>query len=277
MGTSARVIVYSPTADDAERASRAAYAEIAAVDAAMSDWSETSELSRLNREGDLVVSPPLFEVIDAAVLFARMTDGAFDPTVGPVTALWRRGVVPSPAELEEARSLVGWCRVTLDPATRRVRLEPGMRLDLGGIAKGFAAERALRAVGDLPAMVELGGDLALGTPPPGAEGWRVALVDGRTLVVSRCFVSTSGDFERHVDADGVRYSHIVDPSTGLGLVSAPVVLVVAADGLTSDALSTATSVRGLGVLDGMPGVEGIAIHSDGRVEETSGIQPLLQR
>ncbi|MEK7867111.1 MAG: FAD:protein FMN transferase [Planctomycetota bacterium] len=277
MGTSARVIVYSATPDDAERASRAAYAEVAAVDAAMSDWSETSELSRLNREGVLVVSPPLFEVIDAAVRFARLTDGAFDPTVGPVTALWRRGEAPSPTDLEEARRLVDWRRVSGDPATRRVVLRPGTRIDLGGIAKGYAAERALRAIGDMPAMVELGGDLALGAPPPGGDGWRIALVDGRALTVSRCHVSTSGDMERHLDADGVRYSHIVDPATGIGLVGSPVVLVLACEGMTADVLSTAASVGGLGEVGGWEGAEGIAIHPDGRVEETPGFRRLLVR
>lgn len=277
MGTSARVIVYSRTTDEAERASRAAYAEITAVDAAMSDWSDTSELSRLNRSGELAVSPPLFEVIDAALRFAQRTDGAFDPTVGSVTALWRRGEVPSTAEIEEARRLVDWRRVSLDPATRRAALQPGTRLDLGGIAKGHAAERALRAIGDLPAMVELGGDLALGAPPPGAPGWRIALVDGRTLVLADCFASTSGDSERHVDTHDTRYSHIVDPRTGLGLVASPVVLVLARDGMTADALSTAASVAGLDVFRWCQGVEGIAIHAGGRVEQTPGVERLMGR
>lgn len=256
MGTSIRVVLYAPDEAAAESAGRAALAAVAAVDDAMSDWRSDSELSRLNAAAGgapVPVSAELFEVLEAAARIAAASGGAFDPTVGPVVRLWRRAReearLPDEAALREARALVGFGGLELDRARGTARLaRAGMALDLGGIAKGHASDRALavlRAHGTPRALVGCAGDLALGEPPPGEAGWRVRVgEEGPVLVVARCGISTSGDDERHFEIGGRRYSHIVDPRTGLGLTGGATVTVTAPDARTADALATAVSVLG---------------------------------
>ncbi|MBI4613332.1 MAG: FAD:protein FMN transferase [Planctomycetes bacterium] len=271
MGTTVRVVLYAGSSEDAERASRAAFAAIAEVNQSMSDYLEESELSRLNREGEAEVSEALHEVLLAARRFSDLSGGAFDATVGPLVRLWRRGAVPAAEEIAAARRLVGYERIhmEMDPS-RRVWLEPGTRIDLGAIAKGYACDRALAATGLASALVDAGGDLALGDPPPGEPGWRIAIPDGRTLVLSRCGVATSGDLERSVESGGRRYSHIVDPRTGLGIEGVQAVTVVAPDGMTADALATAISVAGIGLAAKLPGIEAAIWRHGGSREETPG-------
>jgi FAD:protein FMN transferase len=172
-------------------------------------------------------------------------------TVGPLVQLWRQarrtGQLPDPAAIGQAKALVGWRKVRLDRRSRTVRLDTqGMRLDLGGIAKGYAGDEALRAMrvhGVRSALIELGGDIVLGAAPPGARGWRIEAPNaGGDLWLKDCAVSSSGDTEQFVVIDGVRYSHVVDPRTGRGLTTRRQATVVAKDGLTSDPLSTALTV-----------------------------------
>jgi thiamine biosynthesis lipoprotein len=264
MGTAARIVLYAPDDEEADRGARAAFEEIARIEACISDYDPESELSRL-REGEQVVSEKLFEVLAAARHFSEITGGAFDVTVGPVVALWRRGVPPDQAEREAALESVGWRNLVLDPSRRTVRLaKPGMRLDPGGIGKGYAADEALSLLarqGVRRALVDLGGDLALGDPPPGRSGWRVE-IEGeegrREILLSNCGVAASGDTERFVEAGGRRYSHILDPRTGIGVEHGRRVSVVAPDCTTADALATALSVlspeEGALLVASLPGV-----------------------
>jgi thiamine biosynthesis lipoprotein len=160
--------------------------------------------------------------------------------------------MPPPDSLADARRRVGWPYVELDSAAQTVALvRPGMRLDLGGIAKGYAADAArvvLAGRGVPQALVEIGGDLVVGAAPPEADGWVVAVPyaegDAREQVVVHAAVSSSGDTEQYVEIAGRRYSHIVDPRTGLGLTDRLAVTVIAPDGFTSDGLSTLLSVLG---------------------------------
>jgi thiamine biosynthesis lipoprotein len=188
---------------------------------------------------------------------SRASGGAFDVTVGPVVGLWRRarrtGRLPRTAELAAAQRLTGWRKVLLDPRRRSVKLlAAGMRLDLGGIAKGYAADEALAAVaraGVRRAMVEAGGDLVVGGAPPGRRGWRIGLdhpAPGmpRELWLAGCALSTSGSSEQYVAIDGRRYSHIVDPRTGLALTTSGEATVRAPRGRIADALATAAVVLG---------------------------------
>jgi len=135
-----------------------------------------------------------------------------------------------------------------------------MGLDLGGIAKGYAADAALaelRARGLHRALVDGGGDLALGAPPPGSDGWRIALPQGERLVLADAGVATSGDRHRYLEVDGVRYAHVVDPRSGVGVRQAPTVTVIAPDGTTADVLASALTVMdaaaGKALLASVPG------------------------
>ena len=195
MGVPVRIRLYSDDEDAARTAARAAYARIAALDQMMSDYRPDSELRRLEHTGAewTVVSTELFDVLRRAVEIAHASDGAFDPTVGPLVALWRQARssrrLPDRAALDAARAHVGWQHVDLDSTRLAVRLrQPGMRLDLGGIAKGFIlqeAARTLRAHDMTRALVEGGGDIVVGDAPPGRDGWQIEAEGSDARAMSR--------------------------------------------------------------------------------------------
>ena len=259
MGVRVRIVVYTDPAT-AARATRAAFARIAELDAALSDYRAGSEVNRLaDRAGESVpVSADLYAVLDLALRVGRASGGAFDPTVGPLSALWRAaresGAAPNPDGLARARALVGAEKVSLDSLARTVRLAPGTRLDLGAVGKGYVLDQALarlQRAGVSRALIEAGGDIVVGDAPPGLPGWRID-VPGATGEVARlaagltnAAVATSGDSEQFVVIDGIRYSHVVDPRTGLGLTNGLDATVIASDAALADALATAATVLGM--------------------------------
>lgn len=282
MGTPFRIILFAANRTAAEKAARAAFQRIAVLDRIMSDYSSTSELMRLCQKAGgppVRVSADLFRVLRRAQEVSRLSDGAFDVTVGPVVRLWRRArrsrKLPDAAALARARALVGYRNVVLDPEARTVQLlKPGMQLDLGGIAKGFAADEALTTLKHLGigrALVAAGGDIAVGGAPPHTEGWTVGIAPledpsgrpKRYLLLHDAAVSTSGDAEQYVEIDGKRYSHIVDPRTGLGLIGRMSVTVVGPNGLTVDPLTKIVCVlgteKGFAILDPIDGVSSLAV------------------
>ena len=261
MGTTFRIVLYAVGQADADRAFTRAFQRIAALDEALSDYRDSSELSRITREAvgrAVPISDDLLAVLSAAETLGRQSNGAFDITIGSLSRLWRRArrqlELPSSDDLRSALAVTGYQLITLDRAHKTVRfMRAGIRLDAGGIAKGYAADRALEEIartGPRRALVAAGGDLAIGEPPPGRPGWEVALAgldpDGAApaspVVVARCGISTSGDAEQWVEIDGVRYSHIIDPRTGMPLRNSRNVSVVAATAMEADALATAKSV-----------------------------------
>lgn len=260
MGVECRIVLYAHDEVVARRACAAAFDRIAQLDAVMSDYRPDSELMRVcakAHEAPMKVSDDLFVVLKTAQEIAEASGGAFDITVGPFVALWRQARktkrLPTEAELAAAREKVGWRKVRLDPQKRTVQLlVADMRLDLGGIAKGYAGDCALAVLhsfGVTRAMVEFGGDIVLGDPPPNRKGWRILLPDEtgkpkKVLELANCAVSTSGTTEQFVEIGGRLYSHIVDPRTGLGLTKWRLVTVVAPKGILSDALATALCVLG---------------------------------
>ena len=232
---------------------------IAALEDVTSDYRPTSELMRLCAragEGPVEVSQDLFTVLAHAHRLAERSGGAFDATVGPYTRLWREsrgsGLLPSRKARFAAQRLVGWERMDLDAEKRTAELtKPGMSLDLGGIAKGYALDQALALLRErgLPrALLQAGGDIVVGDPPPEREGWRIKLwgaEPGREwLTVANCGVSTSGDTEQFVEIGGRLYSHIIDPRHGLRYGEPILATVVAPDTMTSDSLATACVVLG---------------------------------
>jgi len=257
MGTTVRVVFYATSPELAERGRKAAFDVMRQVDGLMSDYKPDSELSRLSAaagKGPQPVSQALYDVLESSRWTAQASDGAFDITIGPLVRLWRRSrkelKLPTPEEIRAAKALVDINQLVLDPVRRTAELrKPGMLLDLGGIAKGYACDKALAALRDLGilrALVDTGGGMALGDPPPDKAGWRIGMLgdSSKILQLSNCGVSTSGDVEQFVEIDGVRYSHIIDPATGLGLTNRAMATVIAKDGLTSDALDTPICILG---------------------------------
>ena len=260
MGTLFRIVIYPPDLAAAKTAARAAFERIAELNRIMSDYDPNSELMRLCAQAPgtpVPVSAELFDILERSQEVAEKTHGAFDVTLGPVIRLWRETrrthALPSAAARIAAQKATGFKHLRLDPRGRTVTLlYPHMSLDLGGIAKGYAAEAALTVLkhyGIPCAMVAASGDLAVGDPPPGKPGWQIELNPfgsnpgaPLTLIIAHAGISTSGDTEQFVTIGGVRYSHIIDPSTGLGLTRPTAVTVVTAHATLADALATACSV-----------------------------------
>jgi thiamine biosynthesis lipoprotein len=245
MGTQFRVTVYASDIAAAQRAIKQAFLRAETLDAKLSDYKPESELNQLCRSQRKVVSDDLYAVLAYAQRVARESGGAFDVTLGPLIRLWReartRRTLPDPIAVAEARQRSGYRKLKLLPSNEVRLVRPDMQLDLGGIAKGFAADemlRVLREAGFPRALVAASGDLAIGD-----GSWRIEIgASGEVRELSRCGVSTSGDESQYVEIDGVRYSHIVDPKTGVGAVRRPLVTVIAQSGMEADALATALSV-----------------------------------
>ena len=273
MGLPFRIVLYAVDEPTAQAAADAAFKRIAQLNDILSDYDPDSELSRLSRtsgQGRAVpVSIDLWRVLERAQRVAEQSGGAFDVTVGPCVNLWRKArrehKMPDPARLALARQSVGYKQVRLDAQRQAVQLlVPDMRLDLGGIAKGYAVDEALKVlhqVGIRRALVAGGGDLAVGDPPPGRSGWRIELAPldttnappARFVQLVHGALATSGDLFQRLEIDGTRYSHIVDPRTGIGLTDHSLVSVIAPDCMTADSLTKVVSV--LGPKDGLAMIE----------------------
>jgi thiamine biosynthesis lipoprotein len=291
MGTTFKIILYASDQEAADKASRAAFARVADLDGIMSDYKPASELMRLCAKagGDPVkVSDDLWTVLERAREVSKRSDGAFDVTVGPLVRLWRRArrtrELPDTDDLAKAKALVGYEKMTLDAKNHTVQLaKEGMKLDLGGIAKGYAADQALLVLkknGLTRALVAAGGDIAVGDAPADADAWTVGIapvVDPESkpkkyLLLINAAVSTSGDAEQYVEIGGKRYSHIVDPKTGLGLVGRMTVTVVAPNGLWSDPLTKVVAVlgpeKGFPLIEQTKGVSGYVVRKTDKGEVT---------
>lgn len=296
MGSDFTVVLYAPDETAANRGFTAAFDRIRRLDETLSDYQETSELSRLSAAAPtskpVRVGDDLWRTLERARHFHDLTDGAFDITVGPYTRLWRRSrrqrELPDDQRLQEAREAVGQRRLILHAETQSVELlRPRMRLDPGGIGQGLAADQALdalRALGLRRAIVNASGDIRAGDPPPDAKGWKVGVgpldpqaPPSRFFELAGRAVSTSGDAFQFVEIGGVRYSHIVDPRTGLGLTRRSSVTVVAPDATAADALATALCVlgprQGLELAERLPDVEALFVYLENdvvRTAETTG-------
>jgi thiamine biosynthesis lipoprotein len=275
MGTLFTITFYAPEPSAAEAAANAAFRRIDALEDIMSDYQADSELMRLCDQPfgkPVAVSEDLFDVLQQAQKTSKLSDGAFDVTVGPYVRLWRfarkRKVLPTGAEIATARAAVGWQKLRLERRTRTVTLlVPNMRLDLGGIGKGYAADQAMLILKGrrIPrALVAASGDIAIGDPPPGQPGWKVGIATlgtrtnqpSRTLLLHNAGISTSGNSEQFIEIGGVRYSHILDPATGLGLTNCIQATIIGPNATLTDSLDTTVSIlgvkRGLALADSLP-------------------------
>jgi thiamine biosynthesis lipoprotein len=208
------------------------------------------------------ISRELAFVLGRALELSKRSDGAFDVTVGPIVDLWRKARrskhAPAKADVEGALARIGFKNLRVDAEQQTAELlQEGMDLDLGGIAIGYAADEALRIFqehGLRRVLIDASGDILVGDPPPGRDAWRIEIEPlkqrgddkgpPRTLLLRNCAVTTSGDAYKFVEIDGVRYSHIVDPKTGLGLTTRSSATVIAPDCITADSLATAVTVLG---------------------------------
>jgi len=283
MGTFARVIAVAADSNVAKGSIEAAFTEITNVDKLMSDYKEDSEISRVNRDAfkrAVKVSKSTFEVLQKSIEYSKLSNGAFDVTVGPLVDLWHTAettkMLPTEGEMQKALSKVGYGKVLLDANEMTVRLAAeGMRLDLGAIAKGYAADKAAEAMkkyGALGGMVAIAGDIhCFGAPPEGKEKWRIGLQDsrktgeaddvvtGKVLLVLEMVdaaVSTSGNYQRFAVIEGRRYSHIIDPKSGRTSEELSSVTVISQNALEADALATAVTVmgaeKGLALIEKIP-------------------------
>jgi thiamine biosynthesis lipoprotein len=285
MGTLVRITVYTPDEPSAKDAFRAGFDRIRDLDRILSDYRHDSELNSITKLAigrPVTASEDLFAVIAASQDLAEATGGAFDITQGPVIRLWREarknGRVPDSDALREATNRSGFRKLHLDLEHRTVMFDAaGMALDVGAIGKGYAASEAIEVLcglGVRSALVAVSGDLAFSDAPPGQRGWRIAVHSADPSVVgvpgvlelTNAAVSTSGSSEQHIDIDGRRYSHIIDPSSGMGLLNDLTVTVVARHGLDADGLDTAVSVlgaeRGLALIESRPNVAALVIQRD---------------
>ncbi|MFB0525823.1 MAG: FAD:protein FMN transferase [Phycisphaerae bacterium] len=309
MGTFARVVAIAADQSTANRCIETALAEIQEVDELMSDYKSDSEISEVNRDAfrrAVKISESTYEVLQRSVEFSKLTDGAFDITIGPLVDLLRgaekKDVTPSEDEIARAKSKVGFEKLILDQKNRTARFAiDGMRLDLGGIAKGYAVDKAIQAMqkaGAVGAMVDIGGDIrCFGKPAGGKSHWLIGLQDpkaaqdskfpapgqsGRdyllTLKLVNGAVATSGDYQQFVLIEGKRYSHIINRRTGKSAQGLSSVTIVADNATDADALATAVSVmgaeKGLVLIEKLPETEAILITSQPKYEliKTSGAE-----
>ena len=272
MGMAFRIVVYAEAKPLAKRASDAAFDRVAVLNKIMSDYDPSSELSKLS---DLAgsgkaarISDDLYRVLDAGQALATNSAGAFDMTAGAAPQLWRRARrlkrMPPEYVIDNARKASGYRALKLDEDAKTAELtKPGVRLDLGGIAKGYALDESLTELhkhGLRQALVSAGGDIAAGDAPPGQPGWKIALLGlkenaaAEFIWVSNGAVATSGDLFQVLELDGKRHSHIVDPRTARAITDQRLVHVLAPAAIQADSLATAISV--LGHKDGMRLVSG---------------------
>jgi thiamine biosynthesis lipoprotein len=291
MGTSVRAELWGRRPDEAAAALAAVMAEMHRIDRAMSPHRPDSELSRINREAaarDLPLSEEMFDLLSRAIGFSRLSGGAFDITYAAAGHLYdyREKRRPTDEALGRACAAVGWQNLRLDARAGTVRFAvEGMRIDLGGFAKGLAVDRCagiLRGLGIQHAIVSAGGDSRVIGDRRGRP-WTVAIRDPRrpgeiaaVLPLEDVAISTSGDYERYFDAaDGVRCHHILDPRTGKSPAALRSVTILAPDGLTSEALSKSLFVmgieRGMALVESQEGVDAVAIDAAGTLHASSGL------
>ena len=292
MGTLFQLALYADDQLTANRAAKAAFDRILALDAALSDYKADSELNQLCKTSGTAQPTPVSDDLWRVLVFSKSlcmeTGGAFDVTIGPLVKLWRSarktGELPSATALRLASERVDCSSLmVLDESGHRVTLTASaMQLDLGGVAKGYALDQVVGVVrekfGITRVLIDGGGDVLAGDPPPGRDSWNVAVRNPKNedqpwiVPLANAALATSGDLHQFVEIGGVRYSHIVDPSTGMGLSHQLQVSVLSPTGTEADALASAVSVlgktRGLEFIKARPKCETLIVFSEGGEERT---------
>ncbi|MDO1449107.1 FAD:protein FMN transferase [Rhodocytophaga aerolata] len=267
MGTLFRIVLHAPDSTQANQAASSAFQRVDQLNDILSDYKAASELNQLSATAGtgqkVQVSPDLWYILTKSTEASKLSNGVFDITAGPYSKLWRRsrrqGELPSQEALAKAKKSVGYQHIRFFPHEKAIELTmPGMQLDLGAIGKGYAVDEAMKVLtqhGISSALVDGGGNIAVRAAPPGQQGWQVeigSLPENKApasamqqVSLTHAGMASSGDLYQFVEIAGKRYSHIIDPQTGLGLTHQVMVTVIAADGTTADLLSTTISIVGL--------------------------------
>jgi FAD:protein FMN transferase len=297
MGTIAEITAVATDEGLAQDAITAGFQEIRRLEQLLSTWIDTSEISRINRAAGhdpVQVSAETFEVLTRAVEVSGSTAGGFDVTIGLAVRLWKttEGHIPSPVELAIAAQYVDYrlVRLVRVDSMYTVFLEkPGMELDLGGIGKGYAAEKAaavMRGLGATGGVVAIAGDLRVFGNRADGSAWPIGIQHPRqsgallaTFDSSNEAISTSGDYERFFFKEGTRYHHILDPRTLMPAQLCQSVTIVAPDGATADAFATGVfvigPVRGLALVERL-GLGALIVDAEGRVTVSTVLRPRLR-
>jgi thiamine biosynthesis lipoprotein len=297
MGTLVKITVVARSEAVAQAAATAGFTEIRRLEELLSTWIPTSELSRVNASAGVMpvhVSPETLTVVQRAVQVADMTDGGFNIAIGPAVDAWRvtEGQrIPTESELDALRPLVDLQAVHVDVREQTIYLgKAGMRIDVGGIGKGYAADQAvdaLRRAGAIAGVVALSGDIKTFGRLPGGKMFPVGIQhprrDGSVLAwidLQDEAISTAGDYERFFEREGVRYHHILDPRTLQPARSCQSVTVIAREGVWADGLDTGIFVmgpeRGMELVERLPDVEAIIVDKDGRLLVSSGLKQRIR-
>lgn len=284
MGTEVRVELWHEDATSARAAIGAVMDEMHRIDALMSPFKPNSELSRINREAaqkPITISQEMFDLISRSLEFSKLSGGAFDITFSSVGYLYdyREHIKPSDAEIAKALPGVNYRHLQLDRKRRTIHFaRSGVRIDLGGIAKGYAVDNCialLKKRGITNAIVTAGGDSRLLGDRRGRP-WNVGIRDPRrrddvvmVLPLMDVAISTSGDYERYFEADGVRHHHIINPKTGKSASGVRSVTVIGPDGVTTEGLTKSVFVRGpeagMRLIETIPNVDAIVIDATGNI------------
>ena len=257
MGTTFKIILYGSNEGLAKATAHLAFRRIDTLNQIFSDYIPDSALRQLTDKAvvNQRIQPgaELWEVLLLAQQLSKKSKGAFDLTIGPLSKFWRKafrqGEFPDREKIELARAKVGYKNLKLFKRKKEMALKLlGMRLDAGGIAKGYALDEAMKVLtvnGFKHVLIDGGGDILVSAPPPGQKGWKIQVEPHQPpLLLQHVSIATSGDQYRYLEWQGKRYSHIIDPRTGLGVSHGLKITVLAPNGVLADALASAVSVLG---------------------------------
>lgn len=298
MGTVVTITAVADNEATAQAAITAGFHEIKRLEQLLSTWIPESELSQVNQSAahaPVFVSRETMELVERSLEIARITEGGFNIAVGPAIEAWSvmdRQHIPTHEELERLKPLVEWGHIQLNRVAHTIYLPlPGMRIDVGGIGKGYSADRAvekMKKVGARAGVVALSGDIKTFGSLPGAAGFPVGIKhpreEGAVLAIIDLkdeAISTAGDYERFFEENGVRYHHILDPETLQPARACQSVTVIAKEGTMADGLDTGIFVlgpeRGMALVERLPDVEAVIVDRDGHMTVSSGLRTRIRR
>jgi thiamine biosynthesis lipoprotein len=298
MGTTVEITAVATNEATADAAMTAAFGEIRRIENLLSTYKDTSELSRVNQgagKAPVQVSSEVLSLVEEAFRISDLTEGGFNIALGPAIKLWgiaEKAPIPTDEQLEAIRPLVQYTDVRLDPADRTIDLpKKGMRLDVGGIGKGYAADRAaavMQTRGVHNGIIAVAGDIKTFGLKPNGRPWRIAVRHPRRedkplgeITLGDEAVSTSGDYERFYIRNGRRYHHILEPATLRPADLSQSVTIVAREAILTDALATGIfvmgSAKGMRLIERLPEVEGVIVDAKGKVFVSSGLKSRFKR